>query len=585
MSTLKVNNLQVGQSATATNNFTLYQPSTPDGTVRLGYGNTGSVTDTLTLTNTGTVGIGITNPTQKLEVSGRTVIKTGVGPFYALKVLDYTNSTGLYLGSVSGGAAWYIGDSYYHNSLLWRTDKTSASSINFINGSVEFYTNSGLTAGVDFTPSRKAILDVNGNLLINRSSATGTSSQRLQVESGAYINGNVGIGTANPGTKLDVYGDVAINGTFALRRVSYGYSSTYQNVLIGSPNSIANTVSLCVDVSAIAGGNFHGQNQVVIPHQGLIVPNQAGTNFIGVLSRDANDYIRIGPDAPGGISSGPITITTSNVGIGTTGPFSKLDIRYSSSTAYSSTSSPQTANSFFLFNTDTTATTTFSSIALGNRRNGNTGVVGIECVGTGNDAAALAFKTQSAGPVFTEVARFDSSGNVGIGITNPSSKLHVIGTTTIQGVSSGAVTKVYSYNGQPATGHIPGVYTFVRYLPVVSLGTQLRIPIPYQANYNSHSLVRVRGTSAIYNSRDSLYFDVSFGVGYLTVISNFTTYFQSGNIASITTTTGSVSAPHYVNINFTTAYTGATSNGINLWLEYFTAVEGYSIDVNSITLN
>jgi hypothetical protein len=44
MSTLKTNNVQVGQSVTATNNFTLYQPSTPDGTVRLGVGNSGATT-------------------------------------------------------------------------------------------------------------------------------------------------------------------------------------------------------------------------------------------------------------------------------------------------------------------------------------------------------------------------------------------------------------------------------------------------------------------------------------------------------------------------------------------------------------
>jgi hypothetical protein len=44
MSTLKTNNVQVGQSVTATNNFTLYQPSSPDGTVRLGVGNSGATT-------------------------------------------------------------------------------------------------------------------------------------------------------------------------------------------------------------------------------------------------------------------------------------------------------------------------------------------------------------------------------------------------------------------------------------------------------------------------------------------------------------------------------------------------------------
>jgi hypothetical protein len=72
VSTLKVNNLQVGQSATASQNFTLYQPSTPDGTVRLGYGNTGSVIDTLTLTNTGRLGIGVTNPDSLLHLKSTT---------------------------------------------------------------------------------------------------------------------------------------------------------------------------------------------------------------------------------------------------------------------------------------------------------------------------------------------------------------------------------------------------------------------------------------------------------------------------------------------------------------------------------
>jgi hypothetical protein len=56
MSTLKTNNVQVGQSVTATNNFTLYQPATPDGTVRLGVGNSGATTlDVITATSAGAV--------------------------------------------------------------------------------------------------------------------------------------------------------------------------------------------------------------------------------------------------------------------------------------------------------------------------------------------------------------------------------------------------------------------------------------------------------------------------------------------------------------------------------------------------
>ena len=62
MSTIKTNNVQLGQSLTATNNFTWYQPASPDGTVRLGNGNAGSVTDLITVGSTGNLGIGTSSP-------------------------------------------------------------------------------------------------------------------------------------------------------------------------------------------------------------------------------------------------------------------------------------------------------------------------------------------------------------------------------------------------------------------------------------------------------------------------------------------------------------------------------------------
>lgn len=71
MSTLKVNSAQIGQSLTATNNFTWYQPSTPDGTVRLGVGNSGATTsDVVTVNSSGNVGIGTSSPAGSLCVTG-----------------------------------------------------------------------------------------------------------------------------------------------------------------------------------------------------------------------------------------------------------------------------------------------------------------------------------------------------------------------------------------------------------------------------------------------------------------------------------------------------------------------------------
>lgn len=54
MSALKTNNVQVGTSPTASNNFTWYQPTVPDGTVRLGQGDAGATTgDKITVSGTG----------------------------------------------------------------------------------------------------------------------------------------------------------------------------------------------------------------------------------------------------------------------------------------------------------------------------------------------------------------------------------------------------------------------------------------------------------------------------------------------------------------------------------------------------
>ncbi len=53
MSTIITKNVQIGTSGTASNNFTWYQPASPDGTVRLGNGNSGAVTDVARFTSAG----------------------------------------------------------------------------------------------------------------------------------------------------------------------------------------------------------------------------------------------------------------------------------------------------------------------------------------------------------------------------------------------------------------------------------------------------------------------------------------------------------------------------------------------------
>jgi len=56
MSLLKANSVQIGQSTTGTNNFTLSVPSSPDGTIKLARGNSGATTaDILSINASGVI--------------------------------------------------------------------------------------------------------------------------------------------------------------------------------------------------------------------------------------------------------------------------------------------------------------------------------------------------------------------------------------------------------------------------------------------------------------------------------------------------------------------------------------------------
>jgi hypothetical protein len=60
-------------------------------------------------------------------------------------------------------------------------------------------------------------------------------------------------------------------------------------------------------------------------------------------------------------------------------------------------------------------------------------------IATGTRAGGLIFSTQStAAALATEKMRIDSTGNVGIGIASPTTKLHVVGDATFTGIVTGA---------------------------------------------------------------------------------------------------------------------------------------------------
>ena len=109
MSTVKSKKLQVGVDSTESNNFTIYQPSTPDGTLRIGVGNADSPTEVAQFTSSGmTMASGKTLPASALTgslpaIDGSAltgVSSIGVGQTWqnltSSRALGttYTNSTG-----------------------------------------------------------------------------------------------------------------------------------------------------------------------------------------------------------------------------------------------------------------------------------------------------------------------------------------------------------------------------------------------------------------------------------------------------------------------------------------------------------
>jgi trimeric autotransporter adhesin len=71
----------------------------------------------------------------------------------------------------------------------------------------------------------------NGSVLVGSGTSTGTASQPLQVTGGAYVSGNLGVGTNNPTSKLQVVGSTDLN-KLNLSGISSSISSTATDVFV-----------------------------------------------------------------------------------------------------------------------------------------------------------------------------------------------------------------------------------------------------------------------------------------------------------------------------------------------------------------
>ena len=352
-----------------------------------------------------------------------------------------------------------------------------------------------------------------GELLVGSVSTTGTSSQKLQVTGGAYVSGNLGIGTTNPGSKLTVNGAV---------QIQQDSGSNNRFILRGQPASL---YRWNIDNNGSSNDfRIFREDDVTAANGSIAVSiSTIGTLTATRFSGDGSLLTNLPPASSQWVTTSVGIHTLSNVGIGTTNPTSKLtvsgnasitgiltadqvytsnngggqnvrigddlwigDINVSNTTRFSG--AQDSTKAFIIFGSSDAVALgrtgtgplyyggdfTISGVATANSfraRGGAPGAIGVNNNGYGffspgdndsgmyssadgqiefysnnNEAARITInrnlligttaETGTASQILQVTGGAYVSGNLGIGTTNPTSKLYVVGNAYITGVTT-----------------------------------------------------------------------------------------------------------------------------------------------------
>ena len=355
----------------------------------------------LKITSTGNVGIGTTSPSEKLEVNGNASI-----------------SGGIYVGGV--------------NSFIW--NNTANSNLRFgANGSEKMRIASSGNVGIGTTSPNSIlhITDANPEFIledttnINRcrlknvdgnfryeadyNSQMGNSrhvffidgSEKLRINT----NGNVGIGTTSPGSKLQVDGEIDANGGDGYRINGKPWAAESSNILrLGDWDGEGFSTSI-FDESSIE--TFKVKDEGVIINCDRTKATSYGSDASLVVG--GSKFSTYGPGVVTLLNNDPTSQAGDSTGL------IQFAIRDDQNTSAGYTSASIKGSIDF-------------------------------AAGTGSSGGGVLDFLTSPGSLGGSPAprmRIDRLGNVGIGTTSPSQKLHVSGNAIVSGIGVGTTT-IYS---------------------------------------------------------------------------------------------------------------------------------------------
>jgi hypothetical protein len=347
------------------------------------HGYDGGLVKTLSVAG-GCVGIGSTSPGCTLDVVGNVCATSFTGSFSgSLDLAGFSTGSVLFAGAT--GVISEDNSNFYWDEANNRLGIGTTSPLTLLHTTGDIY----------MAPSASIASD----LIIRNAGSNGATDQSEVIFRG------------NGGTSTDR--DTAIIGTTDI--LTFGRGDLFFSTK-GTSDSARATERMRIDTSGdmyMKGGRIYVNESDDNTRLAVALTRDANEGFVDVYA-DGSIVNRIRGD-------GASYFTGGNVGIGTTSPqgrFEVYDGGSSSTVLLKVTQDDQNPVGITIGN-DTFSTTEYEGLTL---HVDNSGVASVDARGTGSE---LAFGVGSSG---TEAVRIDSTGNVGIGTTSPSSSLHVNGT-------------------------------------------------------------------------------------------------------------------------------------------------------------